>query len=610
MNTAQEIAYGSELNTQVDDESVLVQDRFLISWVDNVRARLAEHRFRKDITYRFEIVDSNEINSFALPGGFIHVDMGLLNFVSSDDELASVMGHEMGHVERRHVVTLAQKAKLLNVLVGVLSAISPIGYALSGYGGDLAFNKFSRQDELQADQYGLLLMTQAGYDPQSIVDTMSRLASMQGASESRTDKYFQSHPDPQARVSHLLGYPELSHANADQLIAQGIHDQQEGRYNYARAKFNDALKRSGGSLLLSRHLAQADIALRDSGARAAAGGRSETAASSIPDESSRSSAAFELAAAASVTRNDASIVKNRAKSARREIENFFSQLQSLSQTVANLGRPKKKGNNLSVALEGLNRLTRDINGTLDLTSDVAGTSVGLLAENEATIKSMADPLRDGPLTPRTEALLPFYPFMAADITRSSDALVRSVDDSRAAVGMGSEAVHVFADYLNILGAQDTTSGDISASEMPQVRAALDRAVSAWDATQARAMQSSNEMYGAQTRNLSTEISLLDLTSSAQRYDAYRRAINHRFPGVEAPDYQTTVRLGLLPGEVGCDAWLAYDSKAPIADVIAQTRADGTSCVDLALKRHLFSESMEIAEGLLYENYIDKPQKQG
>ncbi|MBC5824477.1 MAG: M48 family metalloprotease [Candidatus Eremiobacteraeota bacterium] len=606
MNTAQEVALGEKLNAQIDRESVLIQDPFLASWVKTIGDRLTPQRYRKDINYRFEIIDSNEINSFALPGGFVHVDMGLLNFVSSDDELASVMGHEMGHVERRHVVTLAQKANILSVLIGVLSVLSPIGNVLGGYGGDLAYNKFSRQDELQADQYGLLLMTRAGYDPESMVDTMARLGDLQGTTDSRTDKYFLDHPDPKDRVAHLLGYPELSRTNGDQLTSQGIHDQEEGRYAYARAKFAVALAAANHNPLAAQRLAQVEVALRESGARAAADSRVANAfASDAPDRDSASSA---LAAAANVSQTDAAEAKERSKSARQEIETFFSQLSALSSGVPNLGQPKKKGNNLSLAVEGLNRLARDINGTLDMSSDVASTSTGLIADNGATLKAMAEPLRDGRLTPKNRALLAYYPTTVTRLGLASDGLVRSLDHARAAISMGADSVHLLSDFLNILNSIDTMSGDISPAQMPKVRDVLGKAAAGWDAAAAMALKASNEMYAGQTENLSAQITLLDLLSAPQRYDAYRRALAYRFPGVQTPDYATTLRLGITPGEIGCSAWLAYETKQRESDVIAASRADGSSCTDLALRRGLYGESMEIAEGLLYQDYIDKPHK--
>jgi hypothetical protein len=83
---------------------------------------------------------------------------------------------------------------------------------------------------------------------------------------------------------------------------------------------------------------------------------------------------------------------------------------------------------------------------------------------------------------------------------------------------------------------------------------------------------------------------------------------YRFPGVPVPDYQTVLRSGITPGELGCDAWISFETKTPVAELMRAERANGSSCADLALRRGLFAESMEIAVGLLYEDYIDVPEK--
>jgi predicted Zn-dependent protease len=606
MSTAAEIALGKQQNAEVDAQSVIVTDPFLTHWVQSTGANLAKYRARTDITYQFETIDSNEINSFAMAGGFIHVDMGLLNFVSSDDELASVLGHEMGHVERRHVLTLNQKGNLLNILVGVLSILSPIGYFLGGYGGDLAFYKFSRQDELQADQYGLLLMSRAGYDPQSTADVLSKLGGLEGSAN--TDKYFADHPGAKDRVAHVLGYPELSQTNAPQLTAQALHDTDEGRYSYALTKFdrvlalapNDPLAESGKSSLL--------IALKSVGAGAAPDQRALSPLVGQPGDPSIAAAASDVAAAMTLNSANATLAKDRTASAAREIEDFVRQLNALSGSVPNLGQPKVKGNNLSKAIDGLNRLNRDVNGTIDQTSDVIGTAPGLLGDVNDTLGDMAAPLRAGTLSAHSRTLLPMYPSAAGALGAASDALVGAIDSARGAVSTAGDSVQSLADYLAALNKIVTTNGDIAAKDMPSVQAALDKALAAWDFSKNMADQASNAMYAAQSRQLSARLDLLDLYSSPQRYDAYRKALTFRFADVALPDYAGAQALDATPGELGMAAWLSYETKIPVATLIKQSHDAGVSCADLTLQRNLFGESLEIAEGLLLQNYVDAPQK--
>jgi predicted Zn-dependent protease len=606
MSTAAEIALGKQENAQVDAQSVIVTDPFLTHWVQSTGANLAKYRARTDINYQFEIIDSNEINSFAMAGGFIHVDMGLLNFVSSDDELASVLGHEMGHVERRHVLTLNQKGNLLNILVGVLSILSPIGYFLGGYGGDLVFYKFSRQDELQADQYGLLLMSRAGYDPQSTADVLSKLGGLEGSAN--TDKYFASHPGAKDRVAHVLGYPELSQTNAPQLTAQALHDTEEGRFSYSLTKFDRALALAPSDPLASSGKSSVLVALKSDGTGAAPDPRVLSPLIGQQGDPAIAAAAADVAGAVALNNANMGLAKDRSATAAREIEAFVGQLNALAGSVPNLGQPKVKGNNLSKALDGLDRLNRDVNGTIDQTSDVISTAPGLLGDVHDTLGDMGGPLRAGPLSTKYRTLLPLYPSAAAALGAASDQLVSAVDSARGAVSTAGDSVKSLADYLAALNRLVTTNGDIAAKDMPGVQAALDKALAAWDNAKTMADQASNVMYTAQSRQLSARLDLLDLYSSPQRYMAYRKALAFRFGDVALPDYAGAQALNVTPGELGMAAWMSYETKTPVATLVKQAQDAGVSCADLALQRNLFGESLEIAEGLLLQNYVDAPQK--
>ena len=608
MSTDAEIKWGKQLNDEVDSQSVLVTDPFLTNWVNSIGAKLAAHRARTAITYNFEIIDSNEINSFALPGGFIHVDMGLLNFASSDDQVAGVMGHEMGHVERGHVTSLNNKGNILSILIGVLSILNPIGYLLGGTAGDLAYLKFSRLDELQADQYGLLLMSEAGYDPRSDVDTFVNLAKLSG--DDSSDKYFRDHPAPLDRVSHLLGYPELSQATADTIATAGLHDVSEGRYTYGAARLKQALASAPAGASVHT-LAQSSVASLAVATGDASGSQSTASAAAVAaafgsDASALEDAATALVRADNVAKDDEAAANDRANTGGREIENYVNQLESLSSGAPNLGQPSKKGNNLSFAVDGLNRLTRDINGTIDLTSDVMGTAPGLIDDTRSTLKSLADPLRTGGSMAKYRAAAQWYPSMTAQLSQSADDLLDCVDRARAAISTSEDSIRVASAYFAALNKLDTSKGDIADKDMPAVKSSLAAALSAWDASFAAASKASNEMYAAQTRSLSAQVTMLDLLSSQARYDTYRKALAYRFPGVDIPEYATVMASGVSAGDLGSDAWYAYETKRPLSSLLAAERSSGESAVEHARADGLFAESMEIAEGLLLEDYTETP----
>ncbi|MBV8222754.1 MAG: M48 family metalloprotease, partial [Candidatus Eremiobacteraeota bacterium] len=265
VSTQTEIHQGQEEVRHIDAENAIVNDPVLNNWVQTIADNLKRERARPDIDYTFKIIDTDDINAFSLPGGFIYVNFGLLNFVNSDDELAGVMGHEMGHVERRHVVTLPAKEQALSILIGILSVFSVFAYRFGGLIGEAAIQKMSRSDELQADQYGLMLMTRAGYDPNAMVSFMERLGKEEGGSGDVLAKYFEDHPESQARIAHLQGYPQLAKADAQQTLAEAIHDEDEGRYAYSLGKFNDVLKAQPSNDLALLNKGQDELALGSMG---------------------------------------------------------------------------------------------------------------------------------------------------------------------------------------------------------------------------------------------------------------------------------------------------------------------------------------------------------
>ncbi|MBV8281428.1 MAG: M48 family metalloprotease [Candidatus Eremiobacteraeota bacterium] len=604
MSTATEISKGAAISKEVDRQSLLVDDPFLTNWVTGIGNNLAKYRAREDINYTFSIINSDEINAFSLPGGFVHVDMGLLNTVSSDDELAAVMAHEIGHVERRHAVTLEEKSQILGVLIGVLS-ILPLTSLLGGYGGDLAMNKFSRVDELQADQYGLQLMARAGYDPQSMVDFMDELRQMSGP-ESRADAAFENHPPPSDRIAHLEGYPQLDNPSAAQITADAIHDEEEGRFSYSYDRFAQALRIQPSDTLASEHTNGLVIALKDTGMHAPPG--STMAFAFELDPAGRSSTAALIQQALNITKDDAAISRDQEHWGDRDAESLYTQLHSFSSEVPNLGTPKTPNNNLAQATAALDKMVVDINGMLGLTADTMSQANMLYGENQSLLTEMGQRLIDNAQTPGNQTLMSYYPTITAQMITSSDEVARAVDRSRGAVSAASDSLAALKEYFVVLDTIDTTSGDIKPADMPRVRAALDKAENAWDGVEAMALQANDELYAAQSRWLSARITLLDLTSSQGRYDWFRKAMAYRFSGVTTPDYASAMRGGVAPGEISCAAWLSYETKQPVDQILAQEQATGDTCEDMALARGLLTESMEIAQGLMYQDYIDKPHK--
>jgi len=192
----------------------------LQAYVDEIGRSVAARSEMPDPPYRFTIVDSPIVNAFALPGGYVYVSRGLLALAASEAELASVLGHEIGHVVARHTAQRLTRAELLTagqILLGVFGAATgaPTGIAsdLLQQGGMAYIQGFSREQEFEADLLGTRYMVRAGYDPQAVVSFLETLreqsqleARMRCLPPGTVDEYniMATHPRPIDRVQRAV----------------------------------------------------------------------------------------------------------------------------------------------------------------------------------------------------------------------------------------------------------------------------------------------------------------------------------------------------------------------------------------------------------------------
>ena len=210
--------YSDELKTKLD----LVQDSFVQSYINQIGQKLAQNSLRPDIGYEFQVVNTGEINAFALPGGYIYINRGLINTAGSESEVAGVIGHEIAHVVGRHSTNQMSKQLLLTGLVmgagiGVGAKSERWGEiigALGGVGVALTSMKFSRDHERQADRLGMATMVQSGYDPSGMISMFQRLntESMKKGSSAMT--FMSTHPLPAERVKNMEAEVRSQYASA------------------------------------------------------------------------------------------------------------------------------------------------------------------------------------------------------------------------------------------------------------------------------------------------------------------------------------------------------------------------------------------------------------
>ncbi|MCL4806898.1 MAG: M48 family metalloprotease [Thermoanaerobaculia bacterium] len=185
-----------------------VTDPGLQRFVDGVGQGLAKNSHRPALEYEFRVVNANYDNAFALPGGKICITRGLLGRMTTEDQLAGVMGHEIGHVTARHGAQQYTTQMLVGGLLGVGSILlqseevkgAPLIMAAAGIGGQLLLLRYSRDHERQSDELGMEYMVQAGYNPKGFVESMEILKGAHDREPSKLEAMFQSHPLTSERI--------------------------------------------------------------------------------------------------------------------------------------------------------------------------------------------------------------------------------------------------------------------------------------------------------------------------------------------------------------------------------------------------------------------------
>lgn len=195
-----EAEVGRKAAKRVGKELKLVADSAMRERVQTLGARLVAVAERKDLVFSFDVVDEDAVNAFSLPGGYVFVYRGLVEAAGSDDELAGVLGHEIGHITARHAIKRYQSS--LGLTVAQLAALASRqpgaaqGINLAGLTTQLAY---ARQEELEADQLGVKYMKAAGFDPKAM---LTFLAKLQGKDQARLTYLPPSVVNPQYARTH------------------------------------------------------------------------------------------------------------------------------------------------------------------------------------------------------------------------------------------------------------------------------------------------------------------------------------------------------------------------------------------------------------------------
>ena len=206
--TESEIRLGRQLAAEVDRSAKFVDDPIITEYVNRVGQNIVLHSDAK-VPFTIKVIDSDEVNAFALPGGFFYVNKGLVLAADNEAELAGVMAHEIGHVAARHAMENQAKMQAMDIgmLAGILLGGGIIGNVLYNGGGffeGMAFMHFSRGAEEEADRLGVQYMWAAGYDPTAMATMFEKLEAKNKKKPGTIARMFMDHPAPADRRAAAL----------------------------------------------------------------------------------------------------------------------------------------------------------------------------------------------------------------------------------------------------------------------------------------------------------------------------------------------------------------------------------------------------------------------
>ena len=200
-----EIALGKQLATEVERQAKIVDDPIVAEYVNRVGQNIVRNSDAK-VPFTIKVLDTEEVNAFALPGGFFFVNSGLILKADTEAELAGVMAHEIAHVACRHATRQQTKGDLMEI--GAIAGSMLTGWTWTGYairqGMSLAIPltmlQFTRAEERQADHFGLQYLYKSGYDPRSFVDFFEKIETMEKRKPGSIAKVFMTHPMNDDRI--------------------------------------------------------------------------------------------------------------------------------------------------------------------------------------------------------------------------------------------------------------------------------------------------------------------------------------------------------------------------------------------------------------------------
>lgn len=232
-STEKEVRLGRELAAEVDRQAKFIDDPVITEYVNRVGQNIVLHSDAK-VPFTIKVIDSDEVNAFALPGGFFYVNKGLVLAADNEAELAGVMAHEIAHVAARHAVENQRKAELTQYAILIPAIIFGGGlgqliYQGGGFAALLGFMRFSRGAEEEADKFGVQYMYAAGYDPTAMATMFEKLEAKNKKKPGFISKLFATHPAPPERRAASLALAARFPEREEYVISSSEFQRVKGR---------------------------------------------------------------------------------------------------------------------------------------------------------------------------------------------------------------------------------------------------------------------------------------------------------------------------------------------------------------------------------------------
>ena len=211
LSTEQEVEIGREAAREVERELRLYNDPAVAAYINSLGQTLARHSRRSDLTYYFRVVDTDEVNAFALPGGWLYVNRGLITTAENESQLAAVIGHEIGHVDGKHGAEAISRqlgaAFVLEMTLGGKDATSRrrTGRQIAAFFIGMKQLSYGRDAEREADRFAVEATYAAGIDPEGTATFFEKLMAMQKKEPGRLEVLFSTHPPSRERVNNARG---------------------------------------------------------------------------------------------------------------------------------------------------------------------------------------------------------------------------------------------------------------------------------------------------------------------------------------------------------------------------------------------------------------------